>query len=145
MAPLVHTNVNYPCTKSQVKISRSEFVPHNLDSSATDAISESITQLYSPKVIKDYILSPLSLFFALAEETLGDLEELQQTCCALHSTYPQDTLTYDKGPLSSDTVMRHDISSPSQEEVALLDVSMPHHPQVSDGKMYADTGWYMPH
>ena len=41
--------------------------------------------------------------------------------------------------------MRHDVSSPSQDEVALLDVSMPHHPPVSDGKMYADTGWYMPH
>ena len=22
---------------------------------------------------------------------------------------------------------------------------MPHHPPVSDGEMYADTGWYMPH
>ena len=41
--------------------------------------------------------------------------------------------------------MRHDVSSPSQEEVALLDVSMPHLPPVSDGEMYADTGWFMPH
>ena len=50
-----------------------------------------------------------------------------------------------KGPLSLDNVVRYDVSSPSQEEVALLDVSMPHHHQVSDGEMYADTGWYMPH
>ena len=39
--------------------------------------------------------------------------------------------------------MGHDTSSPPQEEVALLDVSMPHHPPASDVEMYADTGWYM--
>ena len=50
----------------------------------------------------------------------------------------QDTLTYDKGPPSSDTVVRYDISSLSQEEVVLLD-----HSPVSNGEMYADTGWYM--
>ena len=57
----------------------------------------------------------------------------------------QDTLADKKGPLSSDTIVRHDVSSPSQEEVALLDVFMPHHPPLSDGEMYADTGWYMPY
>ena len=46
MAPeLVHTNSNQPCTKPQANISRSEFVLLDLDSSATDPISESITQL----------------------------------------------------------------------------------------------------
>ena len=145
MAPeLVHIDSNYPCTKPQVNISRSEFAPQDLDSSATDPISKSITQLCSPKVIEDYIPSPLSPFLALEEETLGELEELQQTCCALHTTC-QDTLTYNKGPLSSDMVVRYDTSSPPHEEVALLDVSMPHYPPVSDGEMYADTGWYMPH
>ena len=134
--------------------------------SATDPISEPITQLPSPevnkdcasslpdlKVTKDYasslpdlnvtedwVPSPLSPFLALEEETLGDLEELQQTCHALH-TELQDTLTYNKGPLSSD----NEASSPSEEEVAFLDISMPHHPPVSDGERYADTGWYMPH
>ena len=72
---------------------------------------------------------------------MDDLE-LQQTCHALHAE-SQNNLTYNEGPLSSDTVVRHDVSSPSQEEVALLDVSMPHHPQGSDGKMYAGTGWCM--
>ena len=57
----------------------------------------------------------------------------------------QDTLADKKGPLSSDTIVRHDVSSPSQEEVALLDVFMPHHPPLSDGEMYADIVWYMPH
>ena len=47
--------------------------------------------------------------------------------------------------MTKDTVVRYDVSSPSQEEVALLDISMPHHPPVSDDEMYADTGWYMPH
>ena len=37
----------------------------------------------------------------------------------------------------------HDVSSPPQEEVALRDVFMLHHPPASDGEMYADTGWYM--
>ena len=37
MAPeLVRTDLNYPCTKAQANISRSEFVPQDLDSSATD-------------------------------------------------------------------------------------------------------------
>ena len=84
---------------------------------------------------------PLSPFLALEAETHGDLE-LQQTCQALHAEL-QNNLTYSEGPLSSDTVVRHDVSSPLQEEVALLDVSMPHHPPVNDGKMYADTGWCM--
>ena len=51
MAPeLVHTNSNHPCTKPQANISRSEFVPQDLDSSATDPISESMTmsQVYCP-------------------------------------------------------------------------------------------------
>ena len=97
MAPeLVHTNSNHPCTKPQANISRSEFVPQDLDSSATDHISESITQLSSPKVTVDNIPSPLSPLFYQEEEALGDLEELQQTCHALH-TELQDTLTYDKG------------------------------------------------
>ena len=86
MAPeLVHTDSNHPCTK-----------PQALDSSATDPISESITQLPSPKVTEDYIPSPMSPFLDQEEEALGDLEELQQTCHALH-TKLQDTLTYDKG------------------------------------------------
>ena len=80
----------------------------------------------------------------MEEKTLCDPEDLQQTCHAPHAEL-QDTLTYDEGPLSSDTIGRYDISSPSQEEVALLDVSMPHHPSVSDGEMNADTGWYMSH
>ena len=143
MAPeLVHTDSNNPCSKLQANISRSEFVPQDLDSSATDHISESITQLYRPKVTDDYGPSPQSPFLALEEETLGDLKELQQTCHALH-TELQDTLTYNKEPLYSDTVVRYDVSSSSQVEVTLLDVSMPHHPSVSDGEMYADTGWYM--
>ena len=141
---LVHTNSNHPCTKPQANISRSELVPLDLDSSTTDPISESITQLHSPKVTEDYIPSPLFPFLDQEEEALCDLEELQQTCHALH-TELQDTLTYDKGLLSLDTVVRYDIGSPSQEEVALLDISMPHNPPGSDGEMYADTGWYMPH
>ena len=95
----------------------------------------------SLRVTNDYIPIPLSPFLALEAETHGDLE-LQQTCQALHAEL-QNNLTYNKGPLSSDTVVRHDVSSPSQEEVSLLDVSMPHQPPVSDGKMYADTGWCM--
>ena len=104
----VHTDSNNPCTKAQANISRSEFVTQDLDSSATDPISESITQLPSPKVTEDYssslpdlnvtedyVPSPLSKFLALEEETLGDLEELQQTCHALHIEL-QDTLTYNK-------------------------------------------------
>ena len=127
MAPeLVHTDSNHPCTRPQANISRSEFVPQDLDSSATDDISESITQLPSLRVTEDYVPSPLSKFLALEDETLGDLENLQQTCHALHAEL-QDTLTYDKGPPSSDTVVRYDISSISQEEVVLLDHS----------------GWYM--
>ena len=134
---LVNTDSNHPCTKHQANISRSDFVPQDLDFSVTDPIFESITQLFSPEVSEDYIPSPLSPFLALEEETLGELEESQQTCC--------DTLTYNKSPLSADMVVRHYISSPPQEEVALLDVSRHHHPPVSDGEMYADTGWYMPH
>ena len=127
MAPeLVHTNSNHPCTKPKANMSRSEFVPLDLDSSATDPISESITQLHSPNVTEDYIHCPLS-----------DLENLQQTCHAPHAEL-QDTLTYNKGPPSADTVVRYDISSLSQEEVVLLD-----HSPVSNGEMYADTGWYM--
>ena len=142
MAPeLVHTDSSHPCTRPQANISRSEFVPQDLDSSATDDISESITLLPSLRVTNDYIPIPLSPFLTLEAETHGDLE-LQQTCHALHVEL-QNNLTYNEGPLSSDTVVRHDVSSPSQEEVALLDVSMPHHSLVSDGKMYADTGWCM--
>ena len=99
MAPeLVHTNSNHPCTKPQANMSRSEFVPLDLDSSATAPISVSITQLHSPKVTEDYapslldlnvtknyVPSPLFKFLALEEETLGDLEELQQTCHALYT------------------------------------------------------------
>ena len=40
---LVHADSNHPCTKPQANISRSEFVPQDMDSSATDPISESIT------------------------------------------------------------------------------------------------------
>ena len=138
MAPeLVHSNSNHPCTKPEANMSRSEFVPLDLDSSATDPISESITQLHSPKVTEDYIHCPLSPFLGLEEETLGDLENLQQTCHAPHAEL-LDTLTYNKGPPSSDTVVRYDTSSLSQEEVVLLD-----HSPVSNGEMYADTGWYM--
>ena len=134
MAPeLVHADSNHPCTKPQANISRSEFVPQDLDSSATDDISESITLLSSLRVTNDYIPIPLSPFLALEAETHGDLES-QQTCHALHAEL-QNNLTYNEGPLSSDTVVRHDVSSPSPDEVALLDVSMPHHPPVSDGKM----------
>ena len=40
MAPeLVHTDSNHPCTRPEANISRSEFVPQDLDSSATDDIS----------------------------------------------------------------------------------------------------------
>ena len=93
MAPeLVHTDSNHTCTKPKANISRYEFVPLDLDSSATDPISESINQLPSPKVTEDYIPSPLSPFLDQEEEALGDLEELQQTCHALH-TELQDTLT----------------------------------------------------
>ena len=142
MAPeLVHTDSDHSCTRPQANISRSEFVPQDLDSSATDDISESITLLPSLRVTNDYISIPLSQFLALEAETHGD-PELKQTCHALHAEL-QNNLTYNEGPLSSDTVVRHDVSSPSQEEDALLDVSMPHHPPVSDGKMYADTGWCM--
>ena len=52
------------------------------------------------------------------------------------------TLTCNKGPLCSDTVVRYVVSHPSHEKVALLDLSMPH-PPVTDGEMYANTGWYM--
>ena len=142
MAPeLVHTDSNHPCTRPQANISRSEFVPQDLDSSATDDISESITLLPSLRVTNDYTPIPLSPFLALEAETHGDLE-LQQTSQALHAEL-QNNLTYNEGPLSSGTVVRHDVNSPLQEEVALLDVSMPRHPPVSDGKMYADTGWCM--
>ena len=107
MAPeLLHTDSNHPCTKPQANISRFEFFPLDLDSSATDPISESITQLPDLNVIEDYIPSPLSPFLALEGKTLGGLEKFQQTCHALH-TKLQDTLTYDKGPPSSD----NDISS----------------------------------
>ena len=115
-----------PCTRPQANISRSEFVPQDLDPSATDHISESITLLSSLRVTNDYIPIPLSPFLALEAETHDDLE-LQQTCHALHAEL-QNNLTYNEGPLSSDTVVRHDVSSPLQEEVAFLDVSMPHHP-----------------
>ena len=138
MAPeLVHTDSNHPCTKPQANISRSEFVPLDLDSSATDPISESITLLPDLNVTEDCIPSLLCPFLDEEDETLGDLENLQQTCHALHAEL-QDTLTYNKGPPSSDTVVRYDISSLSQEEVVLLD-----HSPVSNGEMYADTGWYM--
>ena len=54
MAPeLVHTDSNHPCTRPQANISRSEFVPQDLDSSATDGISESITLLPSLRVTND--------------------------------------------------------------------------------------------
>ena len=123
MAPeLVHTDSNHPCTRPQANISRSEVVPQDLDSSATDDISESVTQLPSLTVTEDYVPSPLSKLLALEDETLGNLENLQQSCHALHAEL-QDTLTYDKGPPSSDTVVRYDISSLSQEEVVLLDHS----------------------
>ena len=95
---LVHTGLNHPCTKPQANISGSDFVPQDLDSPATGPISESTTQLPGPRVTKDYIPSPLSPFLALEEETLGDLEELQQTCHALRREL-QDALTYDKGPV----------------------------------------------
>ena len=108
---LVHTDSNHPCTKPQANISRSDFVPQDLDSSVTDPISESITQFPGSRVTKEYIQSLLPSFLALEEETLGDLKELQQTCHALYNKL-QDTLTYNKGPLSSDTVVRYDVSSP---------------------------------
>ena len=57
---LVHTDLNHPCTKPQANMSRSEFVPQDLESSATDPISESITQLPSPKVTGDYAPSSLT-------------------------------------------------------------------------------------
>ena len=153
MAPeLVQTDSNHPCTKPKANILRSEFVPQDMDSSMTDSISESITQLPSPKVTEDYapslpdlnvtedyVPSPLSKFLALEEKILGDLVGLQQTCHALH-TELHDALTYKKVLLSSDTVVRYDVSSSPQEEVVLFDVSMPHYPPVSDGEMYADTG-----
>ena len=82
---LVHTDSNHPCTRPQANISRSDFVPQDLDSSATDAISESITQFPGPRVTKEYIPSLLHSFLALEEETLGDLEDLQQTCHALYN------------------------------------------------------------
>ena len=107
---LVHTDSNHPCTRPQANISRSEVVPQDLDSSATDDISESITQLPSLRVTEDYVPSPLSKFLTLEDETLCDLENLQQTCHALHAEL-QDTLPYNKGPPSSDTVVRYDISS----------------------------------
>ena len=78
------------------------------------------------------------------EETLDNLEELQQTCHALLAKL-QDCLPNDKGPLSSDEVGRYDVSSPSQEKVAPIDVSILHHPPVIGGKMYADTSWYLLH
>ena len=138
MAPeLVHTDSNHPCTKPQANISRSEFVSLDFDSSATDPISESITLLPDLNVTEDYVPSPLSKCLALEDETPGDLENLQQTCHALHAEL-QDTLTYDKEPPSSDTVVKYDISSLSQEEVVLLD-----HSPVGNDEMYADTGWYM--
>ena len=62
-------------------------------------------------------LSALPSSLAQKEEALGDLEELQQTCHALH-TELQDTLTYDKGPLSSGTVVRYDVGSPSHAPVS---------------------------
>ena len=145
MAPeLVHTDSNNPCTKPQANISRSEFVPQDLDSSATDKISESITHLYRPKVTDNYGPSPLSPFLALEEETLGDLKELQQTCYALH-TELQDTLTYDKGPLSSESVVRYDEVPHHKRKLPSLTYPCLTIPPVSDGEMYTDTGWYMPH
>ena len=71
---LVHTDSNRPCTRPQANISRSEFVPQDLDSSATDDISESITLLSGLRVTNDYIPIPLSTFLALEAETHGDLE-----------------------------------------------------------------------
>ena len=111
MAPeLVHTDSNHPCTRPQANISRSEFVPQDLDSSATDDISESITLLPSLRVTNDYIPIPLSPLLAPEAETHGDLE-LQQACQALHAEL-QNNLTCNEGPLSSDTAVRHDVSSP---------------------------------
>ena len=145
MAPeLVDTDSNLPCTEPQVEMSRSKFVHQNLDSAAKDLIYESTTQLPNPKATEDYVPSALSKFLDGNEETLGDLEELQQTCHAL-LTKLQDCLPNDKGPLSSDEVGRYDVSSPSQEKVAPIDVSIPHHSPVIDGKMYADTSWYLSH
>ena len=145
MAPeLVDTDSNHPCTEPQVEILRFKFVHQNLDSAAKDLIYESTTQLPNPKATENYVPSALSKFPVWDEETLVDLEELQQTCHVLLAKL-QDCLPNDKGPLSSDEVGRYDVSSPSQEKVALIGVFVPHHPPVSDGKMYADTSWYLSH
>ena len=161
MAPeLVDTDSNHPCTEPQVEMSRlctwvigvciyqfrshiPKFVCQHLDPAAKDLISESVIQLPNPKVTEGYVPSTLSKLHVGNEETLGDLEELQQTCHALAKL--QDSLPNDKGPLSSNTAVRHDVSSLPPEEVALLYVSTPHHLQVGDGRMYADTSWYMSH
>ena len=143
MAPeLVDTDSNHQCIEPQVERLRSKFVHQNLDPAAKDPIFESVTQLPNPKATEDYVLSALSKFLVGNEETLGDLEELQQTCHSLLAKL-QGALPNDKGPLSLNTAVRHDVYSPPQEEVALIDVSMHHNPPVSDGKMYADTSWYM--
>ena len=127
MAPeLADTDSNHPCTEPPVEISRSKFVHQNLDSTAKDLIFESTIQFPNPKATKDYVPSALFKFLMGNEETLGDLEELQQTCHALLAKL-QDCLPNDKGPLSSDEVGRYDVSSP-QEKVAPIDVSIPHHP-----------------
>ena len=97
------------------------------DSLVKDPRSQSITKPPNLKVPEDYVPSVLSKFLLGNEETLGDLEELQQTCHALLEKL-QDSLPKDKEPLSSNTAVRYDVSSPSQEKVALIDVSIPHHP-----------------
>ena len=133
MAPeLADTDSYHLCTEPPVGISRSKFVHQNLDSAAKDLIYESTTQLLNPKATEDYVPSALPKFLVGNEETLGDLEELQQTCHALLAKL-QDCLPNDKGPLSSDEVGRYDVSSPSQEKVAPIYVSIPHHPPVIDG------------
>ena len=59
MAPeLVHTDSNHPCTRPQANISRPEFVPQDLDSSATDDISESITEYVCPGMPYSQVDSP---------------------------------------------------------------------------------------
>ena len=120
MAPeLVDTDSNHPCTETPVEISRSIFVHQNLNSAAKDLICEFTTQLPNPKATEDYVPSVLSNFLVGNEKTLGDLEELQQTCHALLAKL-QYCIPNDKGPLSSDEVGRYGVSSPSQEKVAPL-------------------------
>ena len=71
MAPeLVHTDSNHPCTRPQANISRSEFVPQDLDSSATDDISESITEYVCPGMPYSQVDSPT--VFSLQSSNCSD-------------------------------------------------------------------------